>query len=519
MLASEELFYLIKSMSKSERRYFNIYSSMHVLGEKNNYMKLYEFIANQKNYDKNALKKTFSNESFIKHLPVVKNYLHQLILKSMRAFNDGASVDITLRNYLADIEFLYGKALYKSCRKILKKAKQLAAVHDKFEMLSEILRWEIRIFYHDKGFVGGRSLSKIRKYQTELTNITKQYNNRIEYEIASKDIIEMYFKDGEFRNKKDKKILEKIMRKKLYSNDKYPLSYPAKIRFYEDNGIYNSMIGDKQKTYMFRKKQLLLMEAHPEKFKEQAFSYLVALNNVLVQAPQLKSYKEVGIIIKKMRNIPNLIPSADTEHLRMNIFNYSYTAEIHACILTGQFENIPRIIKEMEAGLQQYNIPVISRHAHYYNIAYVYFILGNYRKALEPLSQILNEDEENTRLVIICVVRIFNLIVHYELNNEELLPYMLKSVSNFLSKRKRMFKVETVLINFFKKKLPAAQNRKETEKVFIELKKELINVMKDPFEANILEYFDLISWVESKIIKSSFIDVLKEKAKQIKQNS
>jgi len=517
MVGSEELFTLIKSMSKSERRYFNIYSSMHVLGKKNSYMKLYEFIAKQKTYDEGLVKKVFSNESFIKHLPVVKNYLYQLILKSMRGFNDGASVDITLKNYLIDIEFLHQKTLYKSCRKILKKAKQLATVHDKFEILLQILRWEMKIFYHDKGYEGKKGYEEIKKYQTAVADTMKRSNNLLEYEIASRNIWSIYLKEGELRSKREMTMLKKIIKGKLYRNEHYPCSFSAKIQFYDDNGLYWYMLGDHNRAYTFYKKQLSLIEAHPERLNEQAWPYICALQNILLHALELKRYDELAPTIKKMRNAPKLIPSANTEHIQKNIFIYSYLSEIHGCILLGQLENASSIIKEIESGMVKYEgkIASFAKHTLYYNIAYVQFIRGYYDKALHPLYKILNEEEKNTSPVLACAARMLNIILHYELNNEELLPYMLKSITGFLSKRKRLFKIEALIIDFFKRKLPGSQNRKESIKKFTEFKKELLNIMADPFEAKILEYFDLLSWVESKIESNTFLEILKMKSDSI----
>ena len=59
MIASEDLHKLIKSLSQSEKRFFKIYASRHVIGEQNNYVQLFDAIANQKNYNEKAIKEKF----------------------------------------------------------------------------------------------------------------------------------------------------------------------------------------------------------------------------------------------------------------------------------------------------------------------------------------------------------------------------------------------------------------------------------------------------------------------------
>mgnify|MGYP000023314336 CR=1 FL=1 len=57
MKPSNELFQLIKSLTKSEKRYFKLSSSLQS-GEKN-YMKLFDIIEIQDEYDEPAIKQKF----------------------------------------------------------------------------------------------------------------------------------------------------------------------------------------------------------------------------------------------------------------------------------------------------------------------------------------------------------------------------------------------------------------------------------------------------------------------------
>ncbi|MGZ4061122.1 MAG: hypothetical protein ACXVPU_18975, partial [Bacteroidia bacterium] len=145
MIASDELHKLIKSLSQSEKRFFKIYASRHIIGDKNNYVSLFDAIAAQKNYDESSVKEKFKNERFTDRFAAVKNYLHQLILKSMRNFHAASTIDIELKEMLIDIDFLYQKGLYKQCQKLHKKAEKLAIEADKKTRLLEILEWKAKL--------------------------------------------------------------------------------------------------------------------------------------------------------------------------------------------------------------------------------------------------------------------------------------------------------------------------------------------------------------------------------------
>lgn len=68
MKPSTELFKLISSLSKSEKRFFKLSSALQS-GDKN-YLKIFDYIEAQENYDEEALKEAFKNEVFIKHIPI-----------------------------------------------------------------------------------------------------------------------------------------------------------------------------------------------------------------------------------------------------------------------------------------------------------------------------------------------------------------------------------------------------------------------------------------------------------------
>ena len=103
-----------------------------------------------------------------------------------------------------------------------------------------------------------------------------------------------------------------------------------------------------------------------------------------------------------------------------------------------------------------------------------------------------------------------NIIVHYELKNEDILPYILKSAFRFLIKKNSLFKFEKILLNFIKTKILKSMPDRKLLEDFKELRKQLIETSQNQPQAPILDY--LISWIESKIENRSFVEIVREKA-------
>ena len=112
-----------------------------------------------------------------------------------------------------------------------------------------------------------------------------------------------------------------------------------------------------------------------------------------------------------------------------------------------------------------------------------------------------------------CFIRLFYLIVHYELKSDtDLMISLFKSTYRFLYKRNTVYEFENILLDFLKKKSPKLTTQKETIAAFAELKNKFIKLSKDPFENKAFYYFDFISWLESKIEKKTLAEIIQRKA-------
>ncbi len=105
MKPSNELFDLIQSLTKSEKRFFKLHSALQS-GEKN-YLRIFDAVDKQKAYDEEAIKKQFAKETFIRHFPSEKNHLYKLVLKALRAYHAESSVTGVLKQHINNIEILF----------------------------------------------------------------------------------------------------------------------------------------------------------------------------------------------------------------------------------------------------------------------------------------------------------------------------------------------------------------------------------------------------------------------------
>ena len=126
-----------------EKRYFKVFASTQK--REKNYMKLFESIDRQEDYNEKEILQHFAKEKFVNNFSVAKAYLYNLILRSLQVYHTNISADLKLSNLLQQTKILYEKALYPQCIKLLTKAKKIAYKYEKHLQILEIHQWELQM--------------------------------------------------------------------------------------------------------------------------------------------------------------------------------------------------------------------------------------------------------------------------------------------------------------------------------------------------------------------------------------
>ena len=160
-LNSDQLFQLIKSLSKAEKRYFKIYVLRLKTGKDAKYLKLFDLIDKQKEFDEKLI---LAKEKKIKpsQLSNLKANLYKQILKSLRNNIASEDLNMSIREQLDYSKILYNKCLYDQCFKMIEKTRSMAEKYERPAVLFDIIEFE-------KNLVGNFIKVNIQEKVTELT--------------------------------------------------------------------------------------------------------------------------------------------------------------------------------------------------------------------------------------------------------------------------------------------------------------------------------------------------------------
>ena len=465
MKKSEGLFYLIKSLNKSEIRYFKQYISR----EDTNYLKLFEAIKKQKVYNEKALKDQFRKTSFVKQFTSIKYYLKQNILKALRNYHQDLSTNISLKHILINIEILYNKGLFALCKDEIAKGEKIATDYENHVVLYQLNQWKRKLF----------NTSQTKGYHQIQESVDSQIANAQQlvaiacawkWNLKPENAPEAPIKPS------DSLELASIKRmlgyqKKFFTND-------------IENGVYilQEIIEDYEKN--------------PHRLKDDPSIYLTTLNNLVAFHTFQKEADKALMLITKIKSIlhQQKYRSAVMEKTLLRALNFELELYRDEKMLAAADLLIPVIQQTIKQTTIK--IPISYKASFWFQFGYIQFMNRDFDGALHWINQILNNKATYEKEIPYKMANWLNLMIHVELKNFVLIRYFVDSFRRFLKNQSNMEPYEQKLLQFFSRlaNLPPF----EIKAAFVSLKDGLdqatINIDQDT-----LDFLKIDEWVSAHI--------------------
>ncbi len=443
MTPSTEIFDLIKSLAKSEKRYIRLNFSIHK-GDKN-YLKLFDAIEKQDEYDEEQIKKNFSKELFIKRLPVAKAYLYATLLKVLRQYHASGSAEVRIKEMVHEVEILFNKGLFSQAHKILLRAKKIAYQYEKSLLLIDISKWESRLM---------GLLVYLSKKTTDYSNIIAEEDQnltRLQKNVAFKKLsweLSDAIKNIGISNTKELK--EEFSKMDLSLLEKKPdnVDFDTLVYYYHTSGNYCRVLGDHKKFYLNMRALLDLYESNPIQIEDYPYNMLGILNNYIHAVNLLKKHDEALTYLSRIKNIPF---SSRLKYLLI----YETVLRIESTIYAQQerFNDVIKLIADNEKELHELEADKtqLSLFRIYLNAAWSYFNLKKYSSAIKYLNKILNDKNIKNNIDFRLQAELLNLILHYEMGNLDLMESLIKSQYFLIKKKYKHNRFHLFVLELFEK--------------------------------------------------------------------
>lgn len=499
------LFELIKTLSKTEKRYFKKYAWLHSSkGSNPHATQLFDAMEKMAVYDGDKFKTQNSSKPFYKNLASEKQHLMKLILQSLNEYHRHNSKKTTIQFHINSFELLFQKRQYKLAEKQLLKAAQISREYGNTIYLVDIYKLFGKLYQHSG------NLEKLKELLAEFKQEEKELLTQIENELKLKMLeYRSYYTSrilGYPRTKKAMLQYEDLLRSAT-TIERKDASLNEKLSTLIVKNFYYDSLPNKVPLMKTRAEWIKTAEANEKFLSDNSMQYLVSLNNLA------NSYDELGMD-KELEKTLDKIISHKNKNLdeEVRTFIYYYNLKLVRHINTGHFTDCIEYFPQVEKGLERYGRWF---HPEYklsfrYLFSYGYFGAGKYQQSLKWVNEILLNYPKETLEEYYNFARVFILLIYFELGYDGLLASELRSAKRYFKKREKLFSLEKVMLDFMKTSLKP-EGIKATKKEFAVLLDQIIELKNSPYEQQLFALFDWQSWAESKVKETPLSEVMQKK--------
>ena len=506
----DNLFVLVKSLTKSEKRQFTLYVGRMDSNEDSKFLNLFQLLDKINRYDeKLILSRGIVSKQQLSNL---KAHLYKQILISLRMNPMHKNIRIQIREQLDFATILYQKGLYKQSLKVLEKAKLFATKNEEKYISYEIVELEKVI---ESQYITRSLSNRTETLIGESESLRIQNNLATQLSNLSLQLYERLIKAGYAKSDQEFREITQFFYENLPKIDIIQLGFREKLWYFKAHVWYSFLTQDFLSTYRYASKWVEMFEESPSMINIHPVFYLKGINYLMESLVLIKYPSKFKHILKQMEHWTNQDSFPKNDNLRALIFQFYFSNKLNMHFLEGSFEEAQILIPEIKKGIND-NINQIDPHhimMFYYKIACVYFGSEDYENCIVFLDKIISNKSLKMREDLLCFSRVLNIFAHYEAGFDYHLENHLRETYKFLIKMNDLHEVQMAMIRFVKGLGDIYPHELKT--AFEGLYQELKQYENDPYERRSFLYLDILSWLESKIKNKPIAEVIKEKALSI----
>lgn len=504
---SDQIFNLIKSLTKAEKRNFRLYATRVQDSNSLKFLQLFDLLDKMDTFDEELIfrkmagieKSQFSN---------LKRHLYKQILTSLRLIYINRKVHIEIREQIDFAQILYDKGLYLQSLKLLTRAKKLAYKVSNEILILEIIEFEKII---ESRHITRTGPTKNIELTEEANTIIKTLRNEIKLSNIRMNLHSFYIEGGHVKTEEEYEKMSRFLEENLPQLDFDKMSFREKIFLYQSLVWYHYILLDFERCYTFAIKWLntlkeddIMVRRDPDNYMRAYHYLLTSTFNIFDYDNFIQHLKELEIYRKQ--NYPKFNSTS-----QIISFLYVHMGRLNKHFMEGTFDEGVKIIPRTLRRINKYRDKMDSHRilVFYYKIAWMHLGNGNPGKAIDYLNKIIHADSSNNlRSDIQAYSRIMFLMAHYDAENYEIMDYLVRNIKKYIEKIKQKDLLLSKSIAFFRNvvRLPLGE-RKAALRVFHQ---ELLMIKDATYEKRAFIYLDITSWVQSKLRGLTLQQIVKE---------
>ncbi len=489
MKPKDDLFLLIKSMSKTEKGYFTKFAQMHGGTADGNYLKLYHFIEGMESYDEAELKKSIEGKKLAKHLSVSKNYLFKFILRALSSFHRDNIPELQIYHLLAEERILRARRLPVSLENQISKAQAIARHFGETQFIP-LTNW-IKYDQNTRHAFSSYSQEEYEEWKTDFLTTGEHQLQEMQFGIFFMDVLrarstfEVY-----------KKTLDEIVKHRLLQKDPIHLSIKSRVTYWGIWDRYHKVYGKIKEHAEANQAVVSILEQQPAEFMDK-YAHLLINTMASLCAARIREKNEAAAreTIAKLKTI-DISQQLGLDRLKSRCETECELNCLKSFWKPGAFREFESKVSKTIEFSYATEVPL--------NQGAIRFMLGvglmmddAPDRAIDYFNWLLN-DRTFAVFDYYPYSWYWAILAHNEMGNKALLPSLISSTQNSSKKRLATRPAEKDLIKNLKG-LAKAKTTIQELAVFTTMQNELAEGSKTASSIDQFGYREILEWLVKKL--------------------
>ena len=431
------------------------------------------------------MREQLSGIQSLDRLSVAKDYLYALILRSLRDI-EPITPEAKVLKLIEDITILLDRRLFSAAKKRIRKATELARMHDMTGALFTLGELE--------SLLPDSRRDQLFEDQRLLLN---QSNQIYELGIFAESLRVFSEEKGVRRTEEDALKLSEILSGCPYKNPEDLLTFSAKLRYYLGWYKYYKIVSDADKAIRSLRSIVNLYDEHPEHIRTQQLAYVTILINLCLRELQAGNLTAIPEYLERVRTLET--NGQIKPYCELLLFGFA----IHEALASQDWdrmdelhESLPELLMRNAAEVNSFGKDI--RIDYHLLFAKANFLRKRFDVTLAEINRILQLTSLHAYPYQENNVRVLLLVTHYELGNLSYLPYLIRSTYRGLLRRERLFEFEACILHYLGS-LARIKKKKDVLPSFKQLLTEIKSLAANSNDREFLWREFYIGWLEKKI--------------------
>lgn len=504
MAKTATLILLIDSLTKGEKRYFKLYSSLQE-GSKD-YLVLFNLM--ETHTDPKTIRAAYAKTNPDSSFEIARKYLYKVITDCLLSLRNDQNVVNKLVTLLLKTNILFEKSLYEEGFQQLAKVIDIA---EKYE-LHWIQLWACRMELFHLVNLNFYSLSEteLERKHLRISELLRNAEAAHQHNSLYESLRHRLLYKGNVRTSKQKEELNDLLMSEvnIVSNSFRVEQVESRKTHLLFQAYYFIAISNYKAALQTFYELNELLEQHPLLWADSPIDYLNTLEGILDSLHTIHRYRDMHFFLEKIKKIQ--MPALYLDVMRQRVL---FRFELAGLLDTGQFDKAEKLIGRYDQSLmKKLHLLDTGKQADVYlYIALIYVGMNNMEQAHYYLNKVLLQNKLFYSLPVYRTFRLVRLLVHYELGDHDYLKYEIRSIKRTLDiNNSATYALEKLIFKFIEN--PELLTSSKSKADFLsKLRVDFFHIKEDKYSVQLLKVFDFLTWIEAKLGRKNFSTLLKEK--------